>query len=316
MNKKSVIAFITDLRFLFWFLVILTILVSFAQSRQGFSHMWTPAIFKLSFYNLTHNQNMYALHNQFEGQWVDIYKYSPAFALLYAPIAALPLSIGMIVWNLLNVIVFFFAIRSLPFDNVKKAIIIAIGLLELILSVQNSQSNILMCGLIILGFTNMEKKNVLLATLCIVLSIYIKLFGVVALMIFLFYPEKLKFIGYTILWSIILFFLPLLVVSVTELSKIYHDWAAILKLDATEVWQLSIMGVAKAWFGLSSPQIYIQLVGAIFLAIPLISFKSYQNIQFRLLYLASILIWVVTFNHKAESPSYIIAATGIGIWFV
>lgn len=27
-------------------------------------------------------------------------------------------------------------------------------------------------------------------------------------------------------------------------------------------------------------------------------------------------MWVVIFNHKAESPTYIIAMTGIAIWFV
>ena len=31
--------------------------------------------------------------------------------------------------------------------------------------------------------------------------------------------------------------------------------------------------------------------------------------------LASILIWVVIFNHKAESHSYIIAMTGIAFWY-
>jgi hypothetical protein len=27
------------------------------------------------------------------------------------------------------------------------------------------------------------------------------------------------------------------------------------------------------------------------------------------------LIWVIIFNHKAESPTYIIAVTGVGIWY-
>ena len=34
-----------------------------------------------------------------------------------------------------------------------------------------------------------------------------------------------------------------------------------------------------------------------------------------LLMLASLLLWIVLFNHKAESPTFIIAMSGIGIWY-
>lgn len=31
--------------------------------------------------------------------------------------------------------------------------------------------------------------------------------------------------------------------------------------------------------------------------------------------LANVLIWVVIFNHKAESPTFVMAALGVGIWY-
>ena len=31
--------------------------------------------------------------------------------------------------------------------------------------------------------------------------------------------------------------------------------------------------------------------------------------------LASMLVWVIIFNHKAESPTFIIAVAGAGIWY-
>ena len=37
---------------------------------------------------------------------------------------------------------------------------------------------------------------------------------------------------------------------------------------------------------------------------------------FRLRFLASLLIYMVIFNHQAESPSFVIAMTGIAIWFL
>ena len=41
----------------------------------------------------------------------------------------------------------------------------------------------------------------------------------------------------------------------------------------------------------------------------------YKEAVFKMLILASMLIWVVIFNHKAESPTYIIAVAGVGIWY-
>jgi len=49
--------------------------------------------------------------------------------------------------------------------------------------------------------------------------------------------------------------------------------------------------------------------------LPLIKFKNFENFGFRFLYLASILIWSVIFNHKAESPTYVIAILGVAIWY-
>ena len=38
--------------------------------------------------------------------------------------------------------------------------------------------------------------------------------------------------------------------------------------------------------------------------------------MFRYLLICSILLWIVIFNHKAESPTFIIAMTGVALWFV
>lgn len=317
MRKITVPAIFFNLEFMFWLLVVLTSVVATMQYNFGQVHLWNIHIFRMSFFNLIHHPDvLYTWRYDSDGQLIDIFKYSPAFALLFAPLSLMPLKASILFWNLLNVLLFFFAIRSLPFDNKKKSIILWLSLPELIVSIESSQSNLLMAAFIIFAFAFMEKQKLLLATLCIVSSIFIKLFGIVALIMFLFYPDKLKFIGYTVLWSVVFFFLPLLVVSVSQLEQIYESWLIMLKHDDAVSWQLSVMGVAKAWFGVMIPKIYFQLIGAVLLTIPLISYRSYQNFRFRLLYLCAILLWVVTFNHKAESPSFIIAMAATGIWYV
>jgi hypothetical protein len=72
----------------------------------------------------------------------------------------------------------------------------------------------------------------------------------------------------------------------------------------------------KAWFHLSLPIIWVQIAGTIILCASFLRYKFYANANYRLLLLASLLIWAMIFNHIAESPSYIVAVFGAGIWFV
>ena len=71
----------------------------FEQNGIHYQPLQNFAIFRNSFYHLIHHQNLYARFD-FE-QW-DFYRYSPAFALLFAPFALLPYAIGAALWNLLN----------------------------------------------------------------------------------------------------------------------------------------------------------------------------------------------------------------------
>ena len=183
-------------------------------------------------------------------------------------------------------------------------------------SIQNCQSNALIAALMIFTFTAFENRNLLLAAFCIVLSAYIKLFGMVAIIMFIFYPDKIRFLLYMILWSAILFFLPLLTISFEQLILLYKSWFALLADDQSISWGFSVMGILKSWFGIETNKLYIQLIGAIILCLPMLNIKSWSNPLFRILYLASIMIWVIIFNHKAESPTFIIALCGMAIWFV
>ena len=51
------------------------------------------------------------------------------------------------------------------------------------------------------------------------------------------------------------------------------------------------------------------------LLLPLVKYKSYKEPLYRIFYLSSILIWVIIFNHKAESSTFIIAMCGIALWY-
>jgi hypothetical protein len=60
----------------------------------------------------------------------------------------------------------------------------------------------------------------------------------------------------------------------------------------------------------------VQLAGTAGLLAPLLVRRErWAEHRFRLLYLCSVLLYVVLFNHQAERASYVIAFAGAAIWF-
>ncbi len=277
-----------------------------------YTHYNNYLIFKQSFFHLIENKDLYQLYPT--EHW-DYYKYSPAFSILIAPLAYLPDALGLFIWNLLNVLIIFLALWKLPLQSVKtRLFMLGFIIIELITSIQNSQSNGLIVGLIIFAFIFLEKKQTALASLFIVLTIFIKLFGLVALALFIFYPDKRKAIIYTISWTLILVILPLIVISISQLSFLYQSWFYLLQNDHSVSLGLSVAGWLHSWFGVECKN-EILLFGVILFCLPFLKYKFFNDLKFKLFFLSSILIWIVIFNHKAESPSFIIAISGIIIWF-
>jgi hypothetical protein len=285
---------------------------TFEPNGITYTHYNNYIIFKQSYFHLIENKDLYTLYPN--EHW-DYYKYSPTFSLLMAPLAYLPDGLGLFVWNALNVFVLFFALWKLPMQTDKKRLFtFGFILIELITSLQNSQSNGLMAGLLIFAFILLEKKQLHWASLLIVLSIFIKIFGLVAFALFLFYPNKLKSFLYTVGWVILIAILPLFVVSITQLTFLYQSWLALLQNDHSISLGFSVVGWLYSWFGVDAKNLVL-VIGAVLCCLPLLNYKCFNSLPFKLYFLASLLIWVVIFNHKAESPTFIIAISGVAIWF-
>jgi len=277
-------------------------------------------IFKQSFFHLMEGKDLFILYPK--EHW-DLYKYSPTFSLMMAPLAILPDVVGLFIWNLLNALVLFFGIKKLQlparfkgieFSKISMFIILFVGL-ELMTSLQNEQSNGLLAGLIILAFVFLEKEKIWLGTLCITLTFYIKIFGIVAFALFLVYPQKGKFILSSAVWMIVLALMPAVFVGFDQLIFLYESWGRMLGEDHAASYGYSVMGWLQIWFGLEVSKNVIVLLGVALFCLPLVKFKRNLNYEFRWRLLVSILIWVVIFNHKAESPTFVIAMSGVGIWY-
>ncbi len=297
--------------------VIVSVLQYFAGDKFFWEHNYTHynnfIIFKNSFRHLIDNNNLYAAYPL---EHADFYKYSPTFAFLMSLFYYLPDWLGLILWNILNSLILFFGIKNLPhLSKAKKYFILFFILFEFITSLQNSQSNVLITGLILLSFTNIEKQNYIIGGLCIMLCFYIKIIGLVVCSLVLLYPQKTKFILYTLFWGIFFAVIPLLAVSPAHLFEQYKNWLVLLGNDNLQFNGISIFGLVNSWFQIEISKPLVLFIGTAIFCTPFLRRNLYKEYKYRLLFLTSILIWIVIFNHKAESPTYIIALTGCAIWF-
>jgi len=285
-------------------------------ANEGFSHTLynNYLIFQQSFFHLLENEDLYKAYPQ---EHYDLFKYSPSFALFMGVIAYFPVWIGLFLWNSLNVFVLFLGLKKLKFTRNNGFVFASLFvLIELITTTQNSQSNALIAGLILLAFDSLENSKVSRSAWMLIATVFIKLFGLVAFVLYLFYPKKIKSGLLVIFWVVVLSAIPLLFIDTQSLYYQYVSWLNLLGNDHSNELKFSVMGFLNSWFGVSAEfKNYILLLGVFMFGIPLIKIKSYKVLRYKQLYTASVLLWVVLFNHMAESATFILAVTGVAVWY-
>jgi hypothetical protein len=187
--------------------------------------------------------------------------------------------------------------------------------IELLTSIQNFQSNALIAALIIGTFICFERGWPEAAALCVILGAFVKIFGLAAGLLVFFYPRKGRFFMVAVVAGILLLVAPLLVVPLEELRWQYRSWFELLRIDYEAKEKLSVMSWLRGWFGADLPNSVVQIFGASLLLLALLWRNRYSDRAFRLRFLTSLLVFLVIFNHKAESPMFILAVSGVAIWY-
>jgi hypothetical protein len=269
------------------------------------------SIVRFSFYNLLSGNDLYAMHPD---QHQDLFKYSPTFSLLMAPFYLLPHWLGLLVFNLLNAYLPYQAVCRLNIPDRAKAFILIFIAIELLTSIQNAQCNGIVVGIMIGVFAAFERNEVVLAALLVCLGTCIKVFPAVTGVLFLFYDRRPRFLLACAGWGILLGVLPGLVTGLDGLVVVYRQWLHLLANDPTLALNYSVMSLTQRWFNFTAPDRWYLIPGLVLLLLPLARLNQWKAFPFRLVYLASLLVWVVIFNHKAESPTFVIAACGVAIW--
>jgi hypothetical protein len=305
-----------------WLLALYIVTIIVVAIGKAYGHRGPDnnfLIFRWSFLNLVSGHDMYAAQPQHH---TDLYKYSPSFAVLFAPFALIPFSISLALWDALNALLLFHAVdRLLP--TREAALALALIYLEVLRSMQRSQSNSLVTALVILAFLALEQRKQLGAAISIAIGAVVKIFPLATVALAILYGRRVRFALLMVVAMALVLALPLLVVSPAELAAQYQSWRAVEAADALSVGgggggglYGGVMQQLRLIFGVSWPNWPVQLAGTVLLLLPLARWRNWSDAGFRLRFLCALLVYMVIFNHQSESPSFVIAVTGIAIWFV
>lgn len=287
---------------------------SLGVNAEGYTAYENYVIFKNSFTHLINGQNPYA--DYVTEQW-DLFKYSPTFALAMAPFSLLPDWLGLPLWNTLNATLLLGAILKLPLSGPRQRQFMAWFVLpELIISLQNSQSNGLTAAFLLWAFIALENYKPQPAAAWTAAGGFLKIFGIFAAAPALVYPNWRSFVPVLTGWLIVLLMIPLIAISPRELMRVYGWWWELLRTDHDASLGLSVLGWLQSWFGWQAPKLGILAAGMMALAASVYAVGRRPDAHNRRLLWAGLLIWVVIFNHKAESPTFVIALCGAALWYL
>ena len=275
------------------------------------------SIFYHSFWHAWQQMPLYIIYPE-DGNY---FLYGPLFTVLMAPLAVLPYQMGRLLWMLIITVVPFWSIRKTCFTRYQQVFILWFVAAEAYLCTLDSESNSLILAILIFSFYLIDKEEDRWAALLIALGTTTKLFGIVGLAFLPFSHHKLKLIGWTAAWTAILLVLPMLVFGVDYIAQQYLAWYDVLvhknELNQFAAGQnVSLLGIVRKVSGCATySDLWLMIPGMVLFALPYLRFNQYQHMAFRQTILASVLMFIILFATSSENYGYIIAMTGVAIWY-
>ena len=256
-------------------------------------------------------------------EYGDMNHYGVFFSAIIAPFALLPSGLGCALWILANVAFLYWAIRQLPLSKGVLIGILLIAAHDMYTAAAMQQFNISVIALLVAAFVFVEKGKSHWATLFIVIGTLTKLYGIVGLAFFFFAKDKKRFIGSALLWLGLLFCLPMLYSSPEYVISQYHDWYISLSqkngenMDTSHynLQNLSFLGFLQRT-GIYNNNLVVIAIALLLFALPYLRIAQYKHLHFRLMFLASVSMFLCLFSTGTENSTYVVAYVGIGIWFM
>jgi hypothetical protein len=304
-------------RFILAIWLFLAVLAGVKQYSRGNYNNYK--IFKHVFWNTVEQKKLYV---EYPELYFDSNHYGPFFSIVIAPFALLPDFMGVILWIMFTGGILFYAIRQLPLREGQLVAPLWLVTNELFTSYVNTQFNPVVAATIILAYVWIRQEKDFWAAFVIVAGAFIKLYSIVGLAFFFFSKHKIRLIASGMFWFAVCLVAPIILTSPSFVVESYQDWYNSLtvknKLNVSSLRQdISLMGFVRRTTGvLDIPSLYFIIPGLVLFAIPYAKVKHYTNQTFQLMMLCSVMLFVCLFSSGTESSTYIIAFTGVCIWFL
>lgn len=279
-------------------------------------------IFFHSTHHLFAEKDLYAAYPQ---EYGDYYLYGPIFSVFAIPFAYLPSWLGVALFVTVTTLVFLWGVYSLNFTDREKAIFCLICFFDFLTNQQNFQTNSLIAGCILLSLGLIQRSRIAASTFCIAFGLFVKIYGGVALVLFLFTRHKVKFILYGLGWCVFLFFLPAVFSSLEFAISSYPSWfdrlaaknASVLNTGVDQFGFQSLFDFSRRALQVELPQRAVLAGAAVLTLITLSRWKTWNlNSGMAELTIASAMVGIVIFSTGSESPTFIILQSGVALWFL
>lgn len=318
--KDKFIKLISNPKYIFGIYLLVSAISAVTKFLSGPQNYNNYLIFKNVFTNTLAEKNIYLLYPDFH---FDSNHYGVFFSILIAPFAILPDWLGMVLWNIANTLVFLYAIHKLPFSTQKKSFFAWLCLQEFITAAVSLQFNIALTGLLILSAVYIYERKETKSAIAILIGFFVKIYGIAGLSSFFFVKNKWRFVLSFAGFAVFFLILPMLISSPHFGLQSYADWFQSLteKNMSNQVLgnrqDYSLMGIVRRLSGNAEiSNLFFLVPGILVFGLPYLRFNQFKNLSFQLMILASTLLFIVLFSSSSESPTYIIAVSGVMIWFI
>lgn len=295
-----------------WLLLSVAGILKYHRSYNNF------LIFRGVFWHTVQGTSLY---EAYPTEYWDVNHYGPLFSLVIAPFAILPEWVGMLLWLLFLTGWLYAAIRWSGLTEKQQIFSYWFCSMALLTALFMQQFNIAIAAMLLSSFYFIEKEDDKWAAFFIILGTFVKIYGIVGLAFFFFSRHKLRLSLWLVIWSVILFCLPMVISSPSYIIGQYVEWFHCLLEKNTEnihsfAQNISLLGLVHRTTGcMAYSNLWLIVPGMLLFALPYLRRSQYRNLAFRETILASVLLFVILFSTGSESSGYIIALMGACIWY-
>lgn len=281
-------------------------------------------IYRKTFYHAVEHLNLYAYYPE---EYFDHNLYGPLFSLLIAPFAVLPKLAGAIVWELFLAGSMFYTLMQFPGKREKKILLMWYVSNEVVSALLMTQFNMIIAAIVPATYLCLRKEKEWGAGLLVAIGTLTKIYGIAGLCVLPLIKHRGKFAVWTIVWLVILTILPMMVWGWEYAADQYREWylclsnknelntAAASVIDLSFHQNVSLLGMLHRISGREFSDLYILVPAMILFCAPYIRVKQYESEEFRWGMVASALMSLILFSTGSETSGYIMALTGVGIWY-